>query len=289
MATLTEENSWVPGIYQLELIDPVVGGPEGISNLQAKQLANRTLWLKSQVEALGNDKQPIDQTLTSLAALVTAANQMIYSTGPDSFAMTALSAFIRTLLDDADAATARATLGAAPLASPGLTGTPTAPTAASSTKTTQLATTAFVWNAAAALLSGLPMFSAYQSTTQALAQATPTAVKFQTETIDSANAFNGSTGTFTAPDDGLYEFATSVHLNSAGNTSSLSNIDLYVNGVQTRRLQEQVGPVNALCGATGPIFLTAGQTVNIYCHVGGSTANTNAYAALTWFAGRRIA
>ncbi|EPF1466023.1 phage tail protein [Pseudomonas aeruginosa] len=59
--------------------------------------------------------QPLDATLTALAGLVTAANQMIYSTGADTFAMTALSAFARTLLDDADAATARATLGAQPL------------------------------------------------------------------------------------------------------------------------------------------------------------------------------
>jgi hypothetical protein len=54
-----------------------------------------------------------DATLTALAALVTAANQMVYSTGADTFEMTGLSAFMRTLLDDADQATARATLGAA--------------------------------------------------------------------------------------------------------------------------------------------------------------------------------
>lgn len=89
-------------------------------------------------------RQPADATLTALAALVTAANQMIYSTGADTLALTALTAFARTLLDDADAATARATLGAAPLDSPPLTGTPTAPTATSGTNTTQLATTAFV-------------------------------------------------------------------------------------------------------------------------------------------------
>lgn len=54
-----------------------------------------------------------------------------------------VSAFIQTMFDDADAPTALATLGAAPLASPALTGTPSAPTAAAGTNTTQLATTAF--------------------------------------------------------------------------------------------------------------------------------------------------
>lgn len=48
------------------------------------------------------------------------------------------------LSDVSNAATSRTNLGAAPLASPAFTGTPTAPTAAAGTNTTQLATTAFV-------------------------------------------------------------------------------------------------------------------------------------------------
>lgn len=91
-----------------------------------------------------NGKQDADNTLTALANLTTSADKMIYATGADQFALTPLTAFIRTLLDDADAGAARATLGAAPLASPALTGVPTAPTAAAGTNTTQIATTAFV-------------------------------------------------------------------------------------------------------------------------------------------------
>ena len=101
-------------------------------------------------------RQPLDATLSALAQLVTAANQLIYATGPDKFAMTALTAFARTLLDDADAAAARITLGAAPLDSPGLTGTPTAPTAPAGTNSTQIATTAFVRAALAALVGSSP-------------------------------------------------------------------------------------------------------------------------------------
>lgn len=56
--------------------------------------------------------QPHDLTLDALAAIVTAADKLIYATGVDAFATTTLSAFVRTLLDDADPATARATLGA---------------------------------------------------------------------------------------------------------------------------------------------------------------------------------
>lgn len=50
MANLAEKAQWENGIYQLELTDPVVGGPDGISNIQGKQLANRTLWLKQQFQ-----------------------------------------------------------------------------------------------------------------------------------------------------------------------------------------------------------------------------------------------
>ena len=52
MANLNETAQWETGIYQLETSDPVMGGPDGIDNRQAKQLANRTLWLKKQTEDL---------------------------------------------------------------------------------------------------------------------------------------------------------------------------------------------------------------------------------------------
>lgn len=56
--------------------------------------------------------QPVDAGLTSMAALPTAADKMPYSTAADTWAETGLTAFIRSFLDDVDAATARTTLGA---------------------------------------------------------------------------------------------------------------------------------------------------------------------------------
>lgn len=55
---------WVPGIYQLEANDYIIGGRNGVDNLPAQGLANRTEWLKAKLEALkadvaaigGNDK-----------------------------------------------------------------------------------------------------------------------------------------------------------------------------------------------------------------------------------------
>lgn len=66
MANLPESPTWVSGIYQIETTDPVVGGPDGISNLQAKQLANRTAWLKQiadEVIAARGGKSSLDERL----------------------------------------------------------------------------------------------------------------------------------------------------------------------------------------------------------------------------------
>lgn len=62
----------------------------------------------------------------------------------------------RNLQGIANAATALANLGGAPLASPALTGTPTAPTQTVGNNTTRIATTAFVQAAVAALIDSSP-------------------------------------------------------------------------------------------------------------------------------------
>jgi len=159
MAALEELAQWEPDVYQIELTDPVVGGPDGISNRQAKQLGNRTQWLKAQLQQLLDDLdglQPLDATLTALAGLQTVADQLIYATGPDAFATSALTALARQLLAAGDQVEARTVLEAAPLDSPVFTGAPKAPTALPGTNTTQLANTAFVQAAIAALVDSSP-------------------------------------------------------------------------------------------------------------------------------------
>jgi hypothetical protein len=51
MTNLPESSTWEAGIYQLETTDPVLGGPTGIANQQAKQLANRTKYLRDQLDS----------------------------------------------------------------------------------------------------------------------------------------------------------------------------------------------------------------------------------------------
>jgi len=128
--------------------------------------------------AIGTNVQAYDAGLQSISGLTTLADRMIYTTASDVYAVTPLTSFARTLLDDADAATMRTTLGVAatshthiisdvtglqaaldlkaPLASPALTGTPTAPTATAGTNTTQVATTAFVQTAVTNLIDSSP-------------------------------------------------------------------------------------------------------------------------------------
>lgn len=66
--------------------------------------------------AVGAGVQAYDPGLQSIASLATAANQTIYTTGSDTYAVTGLTAAGRALIDDADAAAQRTTLGLGTLA-----------------------------------------------------------------------------------------------------------------------------------------------------------------------------
>lgn len=71
----------------------------------------------------GTGDLSISAPLTSIDSLSIGANQLLYGTGVNTYAITSFTAFGRTLLDDPDAPTALATLGALPLAGGTMTGT----------------------------------------------------------------------------------------------------------------------------------------------------------------------
>ena len=71
MANLPETpNQYPAGIYQLEENDPVQGGPNGIDNRQAKQLADRTNYLKGKADDLKTKDEAQDRSIEGLETRV---------------------------------------------------------------------------------------------------------------------------------------------------------------------------------------------------------------------------
>ena len=56
MGKITEQQQWEEDIYLIEKQDKVLGGELGVINIQAKQLANRTKYLKGQVDTINQDR-----------------------------------------------------------------------------------------------------------------------------------------------------------------------------------------------------------------------------------------
>lgn len=56
MGKITEQQQWEEDIYLIEKQDKVLGGELGVINIQAKQLANRTKYLKDQVDTINQDR-----------------------------------------------------------------------------------------------------------------------------------------------------------------------------------------------------------------------------------------
>ncbi len=152
MAKLAESSQWEEDLYQIETADPVEGGPDGVSNKQAKQLGGRTRYLKGQVE----------QSQTGFAQHVAAADpHPQYATKADVAqelgnlvgqapeTLDTINEIAQALGKDPNFATTITNQLAlkAPLDSPIFTGTPKGPTPAQFDSSTKLAPTEFVQRA----------------------------------------------------------------------------------------------------------------------------------------------
>ncbi len=77
MANVTESSAWEGGIYRIETTDPILGGESGTANIQAKQLANRTGYLKSradQVDAAAAGAGSLQARMAALDAQLAAVD-----------------------------------------------------------------------------------------------------------------------------------------------------------------------------------------------------------------------
>ena len=116
--------------------------------------------------AIGTNVQAYDATLQSLSALGTAADKYAYTTGVDTWAEGSITAAGRAILDDADAAAQRTTLGLGTMA-----------TQDANNVTITGGTMSF------GVLSGRASGSFSDVTDQTGSVSTPTAVKFGTDEI----------------------------------------------------------------------------------------------------------
>ncbi|HDR9024824.1 TPA: hypothetical protein QDB09_005431 [Burkholderia vietnamiensis] len=145
MANLVEVSQWDAGIYQFETSDPVEGGPDGIDNVQARQLGNRTRYLKDQQESHANAANPHPQyaLLTQMQAAINA----LVAAAPG--ALDTLNELATALGNDPNFATTMTNALAlkAALDSPIFTGTPKGTLPPQFDNSTRLAPTSFVQRA----------------------------------------------------------------------------------------------------------------------------------------------
>ena len=158
-----------------------------------------------------------DLALTSLAGLVSSADTLPYFSGVDTFSLSALTAAGRGLISQTSIANALNYLQGAPINSPALTGTPTAPTAAAATNNTQIATTAFAQTLITALIGGAP---AGLNTLNKIAVAINNDPAFSNNIINTLNqkaplANPTFTGTVTAPVVNTGDFSSTGTANVA--------------------------------------------------------------------------
>lgn len=206
--------------------------------------------------AIGTNVQAYDATLQSLAALGTAADKYAYTTGIDTWVEGAITAAGRAILDDADAAAQRTTLGLGTIA-------------------TQAANNVAITGGSVAfgVLSGRSFGSFSDITDQTGNVSTPTAVKFGTDEITGNGisvVTDGSNLTrITFTDAGTYMVAPNLQFANSDTSDHDVRIWLRKNGTDVPRSATIVTVPKA--GDGGAAFfqivlyetVTAGQYVEI--------------------------
>jgi hypothetical protein len=190
-SSLTSVGTITTGVWQGTSIAVANGGTG------ATTAANARINLDLEI---GVDVQAYDAGLNSIAALTTTADRMIYTTASDTYAVTTLTEFARSILDDADAAAVRSTIGAQ---AAGTYLTAEADTLQSVTERTNGSTT----NVALTLSNAAPL----------TLSATTATVNFGNTGTRTVNLFNDATAS------GQIK---AINLGTGGLTSSTTNINI---------------------------------------------------------------
>jgi hypothetical protein len=161
----------------------------------------------------------------------------------------------------------------------------TAPLVAGTTTLTLPTTDGTVLTSATPFSNGQgPAFSAYQSSSQSINNATETKVNYQTEEWDTASCFDTSTSRFTPNLAGYYQVNARVSFTSA---DTRVIINLFKNGSSWKRGNDS-GSASVNSGIVSALVYLDGSTdyIEIYAYQSRGSANSvNALSTETYFQG----
>lgn len=180
----------------------------------------------------------VDAELAAIAGLTSAADRLPYFTGSGTASLATFTAAGRALVDDADAAAQRTTLG--------------------------LGAVALLASIATTDLPIQTAFKAYATGTQSIPNSTWTKITLGSEVFDVGTTFASSTFTVPSGKAGLWLFAG--QLRYAANATGTRNIGIYKNGT----LQSEGQVLNVGAGSDtfvttlAPMVLAVSDTVELY-------------------------
>lgn len=139
--------------------------------------------------------------------------------------------------------------------------------------------------------SGFACFRATSTAGQTIETGAGETVIFGTEATDLGADYNPTTGIFTAPEDGIYEFVAGAGIASLAD-AKMFQISIRVNGtgVATNTTMGNGTNTVAVEAASGPLSLASGDQVLVHA-VNADTASRNLTTSVgyTFFGGRRVA
>jgi hypothetical protein len=125
-----------------------------------------------------------------------------------------------------------------------------------------------------------PTFSAYQTVAQTIANATATALVFNTKEFDNYVGYSITTGVYTAPRSGYYQVTAGTELTATTTSVALS---IYVQGTEKKK-NLNTDATSTMTIVTGLVYLQKGWSLQIYVTLAGPKTTQTGIAS-TYFSG----